>query len=115
MAKKTKIIILRVSNKQRLAEATGVVLPKDAATPPSEAPSPAPTPTEAGLLKPTDSIDQASESASTPAPLADGSTPSDNSKKRKAPGAGPKRASGQNGDSTPKPKGKPGPKKKPRK
>jgi hypothetical protein len=114
MAKKTKIIILRVP-KQKLAEIAGITLPKDAATPSSEAPSPAPTPNEVGLLKPADSIDQASESASTPAPLADGSTPTDASKKRKAPASGVKRANGQNGDSTPKPRGKPGPKKKPRK
>jgi hypothetical protein len=114
MAKKQKIIVLRVS-KQKLAEIAGITLPKEASTPSSAAPSPAPTPNEAGLLKNSESADQASESASTPAPLPDGSTPTENGKKRKAPASGVKRTTGQNGDGTPKPRGKPGPKKKPRK
>ena len=106
--------MLRVP-KQKLTEIAGITLPKDAATPSSEAPSPAPARSEVDLLKPADSTDQVSESASTPAPLADGSTPTEAGKKRKAPASGAKRALGQNGDSTPKPRGKPGPKKKPRK
>lgn len=114
MAKKSKIITLRVS-RQKLAEIEGITLQKDAATPSSAAPSPAPTPNDANLLKPADSMDQASESASTPAALAEGSATTDNPKKRKGPAPGAKRALAQNGDGTPKPRGKPGPKKKPRK
>lgn len=114
MAKKSKVITLRVP-KEKLAELEGITLHKDVATPSSAAPSPAPTPSDANLLKPTDSMDQASESASTPAPPADGAAPTDNPKKRKGPAPGTKRALAQNGDGTPKPRGKPGPKKKPRK
>ena len=114
MAKKQRVVILRVP-KQKLAEIAGIMLPKEASTPSSEAQSPAPITNDNILLKPTDSVDQVSESASTPAPLADGSTPTEPVKKRKGPAPGFKRGLSQTGDSTPKPRGKPGPKKKPRK
>lgn len=111
MAKKQKIIILRVP-KEKLAAIAGITLPAEVATPSSAPQSPAPTNEDTATLKQEQSVDQASESNSTPAPGADASTP--NSKKGKGSAAAAKRAIGQtNGDS--KIRGKPGPKKKPRK
>lgn len=111
MAKKQKIITLRVP-REKLATIFGITLPTEAATPSSAPQSPAPANEDTVTLKQEPSVDHMSESNSTPAPGADASTP--NSKKGKGSAAAAKRAIGQtNGDS--KPRGKPGPKKKPRK
>jgi hypothetical protein len=112
MAKKTKVVILRVP-REKLAAIAGISLPSpDPATPSSAPQSPAPASSDTATLKQEPSIDQASEGNSTPAPGADASTP----KKKTGNGsiAAAKRAIGQtNGDS--RSRGKPGPKKKPRK
>lgn len=88
---------------------------------PSAVSSPAPAVEDNSTLKVPEVNDNLSESASTPAPTpnadaADNSS-GDGSKKRKGGSlAGNKRSLGQmtEGSGTPKPRGKPGPKKKPR-
>jgi hypothetical protein len=109
--KQQKIIVLRVPRPQ-LAEIAGI--PEQPSTPSSEAPSPAPTPNGTNGLKPTDSMDHMSETNSTPVPL-DGSMNTESGKKRKAPPPGNKKGTPNAIDGQPKPRGKPGPKKKPRK
>ncbi|KIX07712.1 uncharacterized protein Z518_02366 [Rhinocladiella mackenziei CBS 650.93] len=83
---------------------------------PSAASSPAPAVEDASTLKVPELNDNASESNSTPAPTAADSSNADVPKKRKGPLLGSKRSLGQMLDSNglPKPRGKPGPKKKPR-
>ncbi|KIV95818.1 hypothetical protein PV10_03424 [Exophiala mesophila] len=82
----------------------------------SVASSPAPVVEDTSSPKPLDTNDNPSESNATPAPTNGDANSTDSSKKRKGPGSGLKRSLGSTFDvnGTPKPRGKPGPKKKPR-
>ncbi|KAI1609139.1 INO80 complex, subunit Ies4 [Exophiala viscosa] len=112
--KQTKTVILKLSPKilRRFQEPTPKSEEQSTA---SVASSPAPAVDDATIVKAPENNDNASESNSTPAPATD-SANGEASKKRKAPGAGSKRSLGQMIDTAdlPKPRGKPGPKKKAR-
>lgn len=114
--KQGKVIILKVSPKllQRFEPPSA---PKEEPeSTPSSASSPAPVVDDAPTLKVPEINDNTSESNSTPAPSNGDVNSSDPSKKRKGPAPGYKRSLGQmlESNGTPKPRGKPGPKKKPR-
>lgn len=81
---------------------------------PSIAASPAPTVEEMPQLKKVASQDQPSESNSTPVPTQEVSTPGAASKKKPSSTNGVKRSTPMPSDGMAKPRGKPGPKKKPR-
>ncbi|KAL6252834.1 hypothetical protein RBB50_000553 [Rhinocladiella similis] len=113
--KQGKIVVLKLSPQLlRRFEEPATKTEEPSAT--SSASSPAPVVDDQPTVKAPDSHDNASESNSTPAPNSD--VPNeDGSKKRKNPGAGSKRSLGQmasESNGTPKPRGKPGPKKKSR-
>ncbi|OCT50024.1 hypothetical protein CLCR_07449 [Cladophialophora carrionii] len=116
--KQTKIIVLKLSAKLLRRFQEPPVKSEDQSSP-SVASSPA-APEDQSTLKVPEVNDNASESASTPAPVGiEGaeSANGDGSKKRKGGSlAGTKRSLGQMTETngTPKPRGKPGPKKKPR-
>ncbi|KAJ9616365.1 hypothetical protein H2200_000083 [Cladophialophora chaetospira] len=117
--KQVKIIVLKLSPKilRRFQEPP---VKSEEQSPPSVASSPPAAPEETSTLRMPEVNDNASESASTPAP--NGADAAENSngdgpKKRKGGSlAGTKRSLGQltEDNGTPKPRGKPGPKKKPR-
>ncbi|KIV82530.1 hypothetical protein PV11_04632 [Exophiala sideris] len=113
--KQTKIAILKLSPKilRRFQEPTPKAEEQSTASVGSSPPAPAVD--DATIVKASENNDGASESNSTPAPATD-SASGDATKKRKPPGAGSKRSLGQMIDTAdlPKPRGKPGPKKKPR-
>jgi hypothetical protein len=113
--KQGKVVVLKLSPKllQRFEPPS---TKEDDESTPSSASSPAPVADDASTLKVPDINDNASESNSTPAPSNGDANSSDPSKKRKGPAPGYKRSLGQMVESngTPKPRGKPGPKKKPR-
>ncbi|KEF57087.1 uncharacterized protein A1O9_07277 [Exophiala aquamarina CBS 119918] len=112
-----RIVVLKLSPQllQRFEPAPPSAKEEDESTP-SSASSPAPAVEDLSTLKVPDINDNASESNSTPAPSNGDTNASDPSKKRKGPAPGYKRSLGQMIESsgTPKPRGKPGPKKKPR-
>ncbi|KAJ9502454.1 hypothetical protein LTR99_007516 [Exophiala xenobiotica] len=113
--KQTKTVILKLSPKLLRRFEEPAPKTEDQSTN-SSASSPAPAADDLPTLKVPDANDNASESNSTPAPNGDTSS-GDASKKRKNPSAGSKRSLGQmaaESNGTPKPRGKPGPKKKPR-
>lgn len=81
---------------------------------PSIASSPAPTIEDMPKLKKVASQEVNSEAPSTPAPMTDAPSPGGASKKHPASVNGVKRSTPMPSDGMPKPRGKPGPKKKPR-
>lgn len=108
--KQSKVIILKLSP----SLLSRFIKPESKASPPSASLTPVNGQDEPTPVKPQASGDNASESNSTPAPTQDAPTPSDGSKKRKAPGTGPRKSTNIQIDTMAKPRGKPGPKKKPR-
>lgn len=113
--KQAKIVVLKLSPKLLQRFEPPSAKEEDESTP-SSASSPAPVAEDVATLKVPDINDNASESNSTPAPSNGDTNASDPSKKRKGPAPGYKRSLVQMMESngTPKPRGKPGPKKKPR-
>lgn len=81
---------------------------------PSIVSSPAPTVEEMPQSKPVASQEQPSEANSTSIPMQDASTPGAANKKKVSSANGVKRSTPMLSDGMPKPRGKPGPKKKPR-
>jgi hypothetical protein len=116
--KQSKAIVLKLSPKLLRRFQDTSVKSEDQSSP-STASSPV-APDDNSTLKAPEVNDNASESASTPAPAGTDAVETlngDGSKKRKGSSlAGTKRSLGQmtEGSGTPKPRGKPGPKKKPR-
>jgi hypothetical protein len=110
--KKSRIVIFKLSP-QLLARFSSA--PKKEVAKPSTPPPPASTPKVEVDEKPMSANDDPSETNLTPVPSADPTNPDQPVKKRKGPAPGSKRGLGQGVDNgQPKPRGKPGPKKKPR-
>ncbi|EHY57266.1 hypothetical protein ABEF92_005980 [Exophiala dermatitidis] len=113
--KQGKIIILKLSPKLLRQFEEPTAKPEEQSTA-SVGSSPTPPDEDASTLKVPEANDNASESNSTPAPTPTDPAAADGSKKKKGGAGGAKRSLGQMMESngTPKPRGKPGPKKKPR-
>ncbi|KAJ4583313.1 hypothetical protein HRR86_003708 [Exophiala dermatitidis] len=113
--KQGKIIILKLSPKLLRQFEEPTAKPEEQSTA-SVGSSPTPPDEDASTLKVPEANDNASESNSTPAPTPADPAAADGSRKKKGGAGGAKRSLGQMMESngTPKPRGKPGPKKKPR-
>ncbi|RMZ81856.1 hypothetical protein DV738_g1996, partial [Chaetothyriales sp. CBS 135597] len=112
--KGSRVVILRLQPEHLAQFAPKPTKDENAASSSSEAATPVTTMSNLPTLKIESTSEAASDSNSTPAQAADGASPDDGSKKRKAGSSAPKRSIGLTVDGPGKSRSKPGPKKKPK-